>query len=135
MKPDADIEYVERIIEYLKPLNNPYPHDGNPEESVALEVQLAIDQLRYEDLPRKYQSEADRSQLVSLLRQFEYNEWADAVKRRGFYTVSPPPRSNAKYFFAIQAAHLMREFTGREANQARQIPGDHFLALWRCDRR
>jgi hypothetical protein len=74
-------------------------------------VQRAIDLLRYCYLPRKYQSEADRNQLVSLLRQFEYNELADEVKRRGSYTVSLPPRSNVKYYCAIQAAHLMSDFT------------------------
>jgi hypothetical protein len=52
--------------------------------------------------------------LVSLLRQFEYHELADEVGRRGYYTVSPPPRSDAKYYCALQAAHLMVDFTGRK---------------------
>ena len=61
MKRDADIEYVEPIIKYLNPLNNPHPHYGNPEEYVAFEVQLAIDHLREIYLPRKYQRKADRN--------------------------------------------------------------------------
>ena len=112
MRRDADNEYVELIIEYLKPLNNPYPHYGTPEEYVAHEVHRAIFYLR--DLPRKYQNKADRDQLVSLLRQFEYHELADEVGRRGSYTVSPPPRSDAKYYCALQAARLMVDFTERK---------------------
>ena len=46
MRRDADNEYVEPIIEHLKPLNNPYPHYGNPEEYVVHEVQCAIFYLR-----------------------------------------------------------------------------------------
>ena len=56
MRRDADNEYVEPIIEHLKPLNNPYPHYGNPEEYVVHEVQCAIFYLRDIYLPRKYQS-------------------------------------------------------------------------------
>jgi hypothetical protein len=112
MRREADSEYVKLIIGYLGPLKNPHPDYGNPQEYVACEVQLAMDRLRY--LPRKYQSEADRNQLVSLLRQFEYNELADEVKRKGSYTVSPPPRSNVKYYCAIQAAHLMDDFSEKK---------------------
>jgi hypothetical protein len=104
MRRDADDEYVVPIIEHLKPLNNPYPHYGNPEEYVAHEVQCTIFFLRDIYLPCKYQTKADRDQLVSLLRQFEYHKLADEVRRRGSYTVSPPPRSDAKYYCALQAA-------------------------------
>ena len=45
------------------------------------------------------------------MRQFEYHKLAEEVGRRGSYTVSPPPRSDAKYYCALQAARLMGNFT------------------------
>ena len=133
MRREADSEYVKLIIGYLGPLKNPHPDYGNPEEYVACEIQFAIDRLRYCYLPRKYQSEADRNQLVSLLRQFEYHELADGVKRRGSYTVSLPPRSNVKYYCAIQAAHLMGDFTEKKLTKRGAFHDITSDALWRPD--